>query len=73
MALNFDEFKSRKMHDKHAAVIWNLGATGAFAYKHRKSKKACVDMSVCRIFRFILTSGTISSEQNNLRDLLTYP
>jgi hypothetical protein len=33
MGLNFDEFNSGALHDKHAVAIWNLGTISAFALK----------------------------------------
>jgi hypothetical protein len=29
--LNFDEFKSGELHEKHAVATWNLGTISAFA------------------------------------------
>jgi hypothetical protein len=29
--LNFDEFKSGGLHEKHAVATWNLGTISAFA------------------------------------------
>jgi hypothetical protein len=31
MELNFDEFKSGGLHEKHAVTTWNLGTISAFA------------------------------------------
>jgi hypothetical protein len=31
LELNFDEFKSGGLHEKHAVATWNLGTISAFA------------------------------------------
>jgi hypothetical protein len=31
MGLNFDEFKLRGLHEKHAVAAWNLGIISALA------------------------------------------
>jgi hypothetical protein len=31
MEVNFDEFKSGGLHERHAVAAWNLGTISAFA------------------------------------------
>jgi hypothetical protein len=47
----FDKFKSGGLHERHAVATWNLGTISAFAYRQRKTKKTCVEMTGRRTFR----------------------
>jgi hypothetical protein len=49
--LNFDEFKSGVLHEKHAVATWNLGTISAFAQRQKKTKKTWVEMAGRRTFR----------------------
>jgi len=48
-------FKSGGLHEKHVVATWNMGTISAFAYRHRETKKTCVEVAGRRTFR-ILTS-----------------
>jgi hypothetical protein len=39
--LNFDEFKWRGLHEKHAVATWSFGTISTFAKDKRKIKKTC--------------------------------
>jgi hypothetical protein len=41
--LNFDDFKSGGLHEKHTVATWNLGTISAFHWRQRETKK-----TVCR-------------------------
>jgi hypothetical protein len=49
--LNFDEFKSGGLHEKHAVATGNLGTVSAFAWRQSRIKNTSVQMAGRRNYR----------------------
>jgi hypothetical protein len=49
--INFDEFKSRRLPEKHAVAACNFGTISAFASRRRKTKNTYVEMAGLRTVR----------------------
>jgi hypothetical protein len=45
MELNFDEFKTEGLHQKHAVATWNLGTISAFAKNRGNQERLYRDES----------------------------
>ena len=53
MKLVTNKFKSGGLHEKHVVELGILGTISAFAYRHRETKKTCVEVAGRRTFRIL--------------------